>query len=243
MHTYTDMVYKIADFYFDIKNISEQTQQFFVGYLCTDCDRVDAEICVTNTDLEYEAEQSQLELNTEISRNECESLAVHRKISAFLLSRDAFLMHGALIEYDGKGYLFTAQSGTGKTTHIRYWKKRFGKENVTVVNGDKPFIRFLNGKVYAYGTPWNGKEHYGTTGSTELHGICFLSRSETNEIQRISSELAVPLLFSQIMISDSSDLAKQMELVDALLAKVPTYLLKCNMSEEAAEVAYRGMNA
>lgn len=235
------MVYKIADFSFDIKNISEQAQQSFAGYLCTDCDLVDAEICVTNADIAYEAEQSRLELNSEMCWNECENLAVHRKVAAFLLSKDAFLMHGAVIEYEGKGYLFTAKSGTGKTTHIRLWRKLFGEDKVTIVNGDKPILRVLDGKVCAYGTPWCGKEGYNTNTCVELCGICIVHRAAGNSIQRISAEEALPQLFSQVMITDSADLAKQLELLDTLVSQVPLYHLNCNMDPDAARVAYEGM--
>ncbi len=212
-------------------------------YKLPDDSAVDADIAITEKDIEYEVAQAKKNGNESSAFRFFVPLALYRKICAYALEHDAFLMHGALIEYEGRGYLFTATSGTGKTTHIRLWQELFGEDKVTIVNGDKPIIRFIDGKVYAYGTPWNGKEHYGTSGRVELHAICFVERDENNSIRRIPSEAGVPRLFSQIMISDSTDLAKQLELADRLVENVPMYLLKCNITTDAARVAYEGMRA
>lgn len=238
------MIIKVADFYFRIISYSSATSaicQDFAIWDKKDVERIDMDILLTDEDIERENLIS-AENGIESSREMNESLAIYRKICGYALQRDAFFMHGAVIEYQGKGYMFTAMSGTGKTTHIMQWKKAFGDENVTVINGDKPIIRFVGGKAYAYGTPWNGKEHLGINGKVELSGICFLRRGAENSIRRITAEKAIPLLFSQIMITDSSDLAKQLELVDKLVEKVPLYLLECNISEEAARVSYEGMS-
>ncbi len=240
-----NMVYKIADFYFEFPGADKALTDYCAEYAC-DATKADAAIIVTEEDVEAEKElfilnTPEAEAKAEKLRNQHIVLAAYRKICAYVLQHDAFLMHGVALEYDGNGYIFTAKSGTGKTTHVLQWKKRFGEENVTIVNGDKPIIRFIDGKVYAYGTPWNGKEHFGTTGRTEVKGLCFVDRGEENLIKPISVTEAVTRLFSQIMLHDSTDLARQLELVDMFFEKVPVYNLKCNISTEAAEVAYRGM--
>lgn len=233
------MVLRIADFYIDLANKGEVFKRLCKDYLCENPPYIDFTAEITEKDVAYE---KALAGNSEIvGEGTYATNALYRKICAEILQRGGFLMHGVVIEYEGRGYLFTAKSGTGKTTHVLQWKKLFGDDKVTIVNGDKPIIRFIDGKVYAYGTPWNGKEHYGTNGRVELSAICFVERSEENSIERISDEKALPRLFSQIMIHDSSDLAKQLELVDKLLCKVPTYLLNCNISTDAAKVAYEGM--
>jgi len=236
------MIVKIADCYIDIQTVYPRTEWLCKEYFCDEPAKVDFSVQVQPEDIDYELRDVDASQQTEAVRMKYEPLALYRKLCGRFLEFDAFLMHGAVIEYEGKGYIFTAQSGTGKTTHIRLWKERFGDDKVTVINGDKPILRFQDGKVYAYGTPWNGKEGYGTNGRVELAGVCFLTRGEDNTICRIPAEQAVPLLFSQIMVFDSADLAKQMVLVDQFLSKVPSYLLRCNMDPEAAEVAYRGMS-
>ena len=87
----------------------------------------------------------------------------------------------------------------------------------------------------------SGKERYMTNTRVPLAAVCFVERSVNNHITQISAEQALPRLFSQVMITDSADLARQLELIDALLATVPTHLLHCNTDPLAARVAYEGM--
>lgn len=236
------MICKIADFYIEIHHRYPRVENECRDYICEAPPRIDFSVAVTEEELLHErAESEKNGAGQGFGMGYLEFLAVYRKICGELLRRDAFMMHGAVIEYEGRGYLFTAKSGTGKTTHIRLWQKVFGEDKVTIINGDKPILRFIDGRVYAYGTPWNGKERYGTTGRTELHCVCFVHRAVQNGIARISADDAVPPLFSQIMITDSADLAAQLELVDRLVNTVSLYELHCNLQEDAAIVAYRGM--
>lgn len=75
----------------------------------------------------------------------CESLAIYRKICTRMLDFDAFLFHAAVISYKGRGFAFAAKSGTGKSTHIAQWMRALG-DDVTVVNGDKPILRWRDGE-------------------------------------------------------------------------------------------------
>ena len=94
------------------------------------------------------------------SRGYCESLCLYRQICRRLPFYDAFLMHASVVAVDGAAYAFAAPSGTGKTTHTRLWLQQFGSR-AQVVNGDKPVFRFMDGALYACGTPWRGKEGLG----------------------------------------------------------------------------------
>ena len=150
-------------------------------------------------------------------------------------------MHCAVIEYEGKGYAFAAKSGTGKSTHISLWQKRFG-DAVHIINGDKPIMRFIDDHLYAYGTPWCGKEGFNMNSSVPLHAICFLERAETNAIHPIKADEAVMRIFHQILSpEDLETLDALFPLLDRTLREIPCYVLGCNISEEAAEVAYSGM--
>ncbi len=237
------MVFKIADLYIEIETKRRRVYRYCRDYLCEDYPRIDFRVCVTEEEVIAELPMGCSSENATLrDLYYAELSAIYRKICEHALEHDAFVMHGALIEYENKGYLFTAKSGTGKTTHINLWRQAFGEDNVTVVNGDKPILRFIDGKMYAYGTPWCGKEGFNVNTRVELSAICFLERNAENSIAKISDTAALPLLFSQIMIVDSANLLKQLELIDSLFEATPTYLLKCNMEEEAARVAYDGMN-
>ena len=77
-----------------------------------------------------------------------ESIVSYRKIAEILPTYDAFVFHGAVLNYGGHALAFTAKSGTGKTTHTRLWLSEFG-DKVHYLNGDKPIIRFIDGVPYA----------------------------------------------------------------------------------------------
>lgn len=167
-----------------------------------------------------------------------ETLAILRKISEILPSYQRFLMHGATISYEGKGYMFTALSGVGKSTHIKLWKKYFG-DKVTIVNGDKPFLWVKDEEVRVYGSPWAGKEHWHTNTSAALNGICFLKRGMENRISRISPEDCLPLMMRQVYWpADSITAGMTLELLDKMLKLVPLYVLECDISEDAVQTSF-----
>ncbi|MBR1969068.1 MAG: hypothetical protein IKA17_01795 [Clostridia bacterium] len=180
--------------------------------------------------------------NPEYSDDYIEALEIYRIICKKMLKYDAMLMHCAAISVDNEAYLFTAVSGTGKTTHISLWKKKF-KEKCIVVNGDKPILRLIDGIFYACGTPWRGKENYGENIMVPIKAICILERGEKNSIKKIAPYDAISTVITQTLrTNDMDEMDKMLSLTDKLLEKVPFYRLKCNMNDDAADVSYNGMN-
>ena len=205
-------------------------------------------IATTQSDIDFEREKSAREDIKEgipirrFSDAYLETLAVYRKIADHLLSCDTLLFHGSVIAVDGEGYLFTAKSGTGKSTHTRLWREYFG-ERAVMVNDDKPLLRITDSGVTAYGTPWDGKHRLSTNTAVPLKGICILARDTTNHIDPAESHAVYPLIVQQTNRSLSADGMKQtLSLIDRMLNVVPVYRLGCNMDIEAARVAYERMN-
>ena len=166
-----------------------------------------------------------------------ESLAAYRKIGRALLDYDAMILHAATISFDGRAYAFTAPSGTGKSTHIRLWKQVWGTR-VGIVNGDKPVLRFLDGVLYAFGTPWSGKEGWERNVRVPLGAIVCLGRGAENRMARISASQAVPRLLHQILMPDDAAGAEAtLALCDRILSCTPVYRLACNMDPSAAVLA------
>ena len=205
-------------------------------------------IRITQSDIDFEREKSAREDIKEgipirqFSDAYLETLAVYRKIADHLLSCDTLLFHGSVIAVDGIGYLFTAKSGTGKSTHTLLWREYFG-ERAVMVNDDKPLLRITDSGVTAYGTPWDGKHRLSTNIAVPLKGICILTRDTTNHIEQAEPHAVYPLIVQQTNRSLSSDGMKQtLSLIDRMLNVVPIYRLGCNMDIEAARVAYEGMN-
>ncbi len=167
-----------------------------------------------------------------------ESLAIYRKIAEKVIYYNTFLLHGVVIDVEGCGVGFLAKSGMGKTTHMLLWKKLL-KNKITVVNGDKPLIRVTDGKIYAYGTPWAGKEKFQTNTRTDLKNICFIERSLKNKCILLNKEEAFNRIVNQVYMPGSTDLIFSiLELIYELIDKTDFYLIKCNTDISAAKVAY-----
>ena len=170
-----------------------------------------------------------------------ETLAVYRKIAERLPAYGAVLFHGSCVAVDGAGYLFTARSGTGKSTHARLWRELLGDRAVTI-NDDKPILRAADGGVLVCGTPWDGKHRLSCNRSVPLRGIALLERAAENRIEPISPRAAYPMLLQQVYRPrDSAALQQTLTLLDRLAAAVPLWRLGCNMSPEAARVSYEAM--
>mgnify|MGYP002518978495 FL=1 len=141
---------------------------------------------------------------------------------------------------DGKAYLFSAASGTGKSTHTQLWLKRF--PGSFILNDDKPAIRITEDGIFAYGTPFSGKTDLNVNTGVPIGGICVLQRGETNHIEKITVEEALFNILNQtVRPYNEEEMDKLLKTLDKVIENVPVYRLSCNMELEAAEVAYNGM--
>ncbi len=223
----------------------------YIRDYCKDylCDAVpEFTVAATRADLEQERRLSEAEDRLEgipvrqFSDAYLETLAVYRKIAAALLSRDVLLYHGSCICVDGVGYLFTAKSGTGKSTHTALWRQQFGSRAV-MINDDKPLLRLTEAGVLAYGTPWDGKHRLSTNTQCPLKAICVLERGQDNSIRPVRSKDVYPLLLQQCYRpKEPVALGQTLQLLDKILLQVKAYRLCCNMTPEAALVSYGGMS-
>lgn len=168
--------------------------------------------------------------------------ALLRKLGEKLPLKNAFVMHSAVFDVEGAGVALCAHSGVGKTTHLTRWKSFLG-ERMTVVNGDKPIIRFIDGVPFAFGTPWNGKENLGGNTKTPIKHICFIERATDNFVEKIGKTDVVERILNQVYIPLTNPLAtaKTLELVDRLLESTELWIIHCNMDSDAGEIAYKNI--
>ena len=229
---------RIADLNVRIRNKYNYVRRLCKEYIVEDCETVDLDVSVSEDEIAKEVACAEMP----VSEAYAEGVCVYRNICKELpLKFDSYLLHSAVIEYEGRGYAFAAKSGTGKSTHIAIWQKAFG-DKVRIINGDKPIIRYKDGQFIAYGTPWCGKEGFSVNDSVPLNALCFIERAEANSIDKMPAAEAVTRLFNQILIpNDMETVNKLFPLLDKTLTTVPCYLLKCNMDTEAAMVSYNGM--
>ena len=241
----TSFTILIADKKVAINALYDSTKQFCKDYLCDGT--CDFSLSVTPQDIAFEREKSAIEDEIEgistrhFSDEYLETLAVYRKIADAMISYNTLLFHGSVISVDGEAYLFTAKSGTGKSTHTRLWRKAFGSR-AFMVNDDKPLLKVTDTGVYACGTPWDGKHHLSNNCMVPLKAICILERGEQNNIISVTGKEALPMLLQQsYRPSNPLGLTQLLSIIDELTKQVSFYRLKCNMEPEAAMVSYEGM--
>ena len=165
-----------------------------------------------------------------------------RQFYVALLEYNGFYLHASAVARDGRAYLFSAKSGTGKSTHTRLWQQEFGPDTV-VFNDDKPALRCLDGRWYAYGTPWCGKDGINENMKVPLAGICFLKQGKQNRIRRLSPQEALQKILGltvwQRLPLEQLDLL--LSHLDHLLANIPAFELENRPEPEAARLSYTTM--
>ena len=154
---------------------------------------------------------------------------------------NGLMLHASAAALGGRAYLFSGPCGRGKSTHTRLWQQTFG-EAVQVFNDDKPALRRLDGRWYAYGTPWCGKDGINQNRKFPLAGICFLQKGAENRIRRLTAAAALPLALAQ---TTYRLLPEGMELLlghlDRLLREIPVFELTNKPEPDAARLSYETM--
>ncbi len=227
--------YKIADIVFTVNLKYRYTYNIMKEFLADDSEESLFALEITDEDIARERELSPHDLSDPMY----ESTAVYRKyIYRVMRDYDAFFFHCSSIAVGDKAIMFTARSGTGKSTHRSLWLKNFPNE-VTVINDDKPIIRRVDGRFYVYGTPWKGKEGLGADIRVPAYALCFLSRSETNYIGDIDTASVIAKALNQTVRPSQPELmGNLLELLDGFISQVKCYDLRVNMDDDAAVTAY-----
>lgn len=158
-----------------------------------------------------------------------------------LISHSGFLLHASAVVYENHAYLFSAPSGTGKSTHTSLWLKEF--PGAEILNDDKPAIRIFDDGIYVYGTPWSGKTDQSINRKVPLKGIAFLERGSENKISPMPSFQALTNLLNQTIRPGEKECAnKLLDLINLIIKKVPIYRFACNTDPAAAHVSYQMMS-
>ena len=176
-----------------------------------------------------------------LSEDDGEYMGTSSSFYKQLLRFDGLMLHASAVLVDGKAYLFSAPSGTGKSTHTSLWLDMLG-ERASILNDDKPALRLVDGIWYAYGTPWSGKFDISQNIGAPLGGIAVLERAQENSIVPFAGSEAIYAILNQaVRPRGMESVAKLLELLDALVTNVPIWKLSCNPEPQAAQIAYKAM--
>ena len=155
-------------------------------------------------------------------------------LAQLLLPQNAFFMHSSFISVNGKGILFSADRGTGKSTQAALWEKYRGAE---VINGDKAGVLVENG-VYACGVPFCGTSGICKNKTFPLGAIILLGQAPENKIRQLSGIEALQRILQNVYLDllAPNEQAKIFDLLIELLGSVPVYSFECTPDEKAVEV-------
>lgn len=173
-----------------------------------------------------------------LSLGEIEHIYLAAEFFQKILDYDSIMIHASALKYKGKCYLFSAPSKTGKSTHTKLWKKVYG-DSVAIINDDKPIIRLIEDKLYAYGTPFAGGTYGFKDDRAELSSIVFVKRGLKNSIRKITAKEAIPQIFYETVRKVGKELMfKVLDMLERIIDYADFYEITCNMDEEAAILAH-----
>lgn len=228
---------KIADIIISISSRYDYTSRACKDYI-VDSSYADFSVFSTNEDIAAEINSNSEAL---VFADYAEFICLYRKIAEQLPKYDCIVMHGAAITYKDSALLFVAPSGTGKSTHIKLWKDVFG-DNVDIINGDKPIASINHENITIHGTPWAGKENWQKNRKAPLKAICVLKQSKHNCIKKVYPQEYLPLLLNQVYLPRGTDSLKlTLRLFNKLVARIPVYILECDISQDAVVIAYNAI--
>lgn len=222
------------------------------NYLIRDSQNIRPDITIRITKDDIENERLLLKGNTidtepmdkksELYMSEqIESVLTYRKIADAMLAYDTVLIHGAVISTKNKGYMFSAPQGVGKTTRAILWYNNIPGSRI--INGDKPLVKICDEGVFAYGTPWCGKERTNCNTVVPLKAIFLIERADEdreNIVEELPVSRALSLLIPQFYFPERMDsMLKILELIKVMGNHVKFYRFKSEPTAEAVEIAYR----
>ena len=159
-------------------------------------------------------------------------------LEKLMLRNQALILHAASIEYRGKAILFTAPSGTGKTTQTDLWHS-FAKD-VSDLNGDRTLLQRTEDGWYACGFPLYGSSMRCEQKALRIAAIVVVRRSEMDSVQELSPIQRVTQLFSQMMVpSVERYVVTAMELIEELVGQTRIVQLNCTMNRSAVETLHQ----
>ena len=224
---------KTANKVLKINAFNESTKRYCGAFLTNE--EPEYEITMTEEDLKNErsnSETGQVYVNEEIS-------ALYRKIADLLVEDGIVVFHSSAISINGGGFLITARSGVGKSTHAKLLSE-YIKEDFKYINDDKPLLEVKDNKVTVYSSPWNGKERRGNNISAPLKAIIFLNRGESNTYRKIinKEEIYIKMLSQIYLPKEKTKREKALNIADKLLKNVNFYEINVTKDVESAKMTY-----
>lgn len=155
-------------------------------------------------------------------------------LETVMLLRGALLLHASLICVQGRGIVFTAPSGTGKSTQAGLWEHH---RQAQILNGDRAGLRKTDGRWYAYGLPYAGTSGVYRAEEAPLCAIILLSQAKENQVTPATAAEALRFMYPELTVHrwDPEYVDRALALFSQLCADIPIYRLECTPDEQAVQ--------
>lgn len=240
------LLIQLAGITFELNTIYGNIWYFCKDFL-TDNEKPDFIITLSQKEIDKEWERISITENNDDSLRQrsmypiLERKAFFRKIVDILSSRSVLLMHGSVISNGKAAYMFTAPSGTGKTTRAHLFIENH--PDYYILNGDKPLVKVEDDRVVVYGSPWKGKECEGVNANAPLKAIFLLVRSDHTKITELKVCDAFGFLTTQTCIpANSKQTQNMLHLIEELEGKTKIFLFESTPTKESVEMALKKAN-
>ena len=143
-----------------------------------------------------------------------------------------FVLHSSFIAAEGKAILFTAPSGTGKSTQAALWEQYRSAE---VINGDRSAVRVTDSGIVACGIPFAGSSNICKNKTLPLAAIVYLKQAPENRIRRLRGAESFCRIWEGCSVNtwDKADVAAVSDTVQQVIGAVPVFELACTPDERA----------
>lgn len=174
------------------------------------------------------------------SKGELEYICCSADFCRKIVSYGRFFLHASAVVVDDMAYLFSAPSGTGKSTHTRLWLDTF--KGSYILNDDKPIIDPKEDQITVWGSPFSGKTTLHANKEVTLGGICFLHQGTKNVIKQIEATKALAMILNNTYRpSNPQGMMELLDMAQKVVQEIDIYEMDCTMDKEAAQIAYQKM--
>jgi hypothetical protein len=164
--------------------------------------------------------------------------AIHKEMCRLFLNHGVLVFHGAAVSVDNRGYMFVAPHATGKSTHVRNWKRYFG-DRMLLIDDDKLFVKKEKNGFCVYGSSWSKGSEPGMLGGVPLKAIVEYKHGSENIIKALDKKDALWLSMNHgYRGTVPGDLIRSMMLCAEIADKIPFASLSCINDISAVSVAY-----
>ena len=151
-----------------------------------------------------------------------------------LLPFGRIILHSSAVIHEGGAILFTAPSGTGKSTQASLWERFADAE---IINGDKVIVSASGDAPVAYGGPIAGTSRIYKDVQAPIRAIVYLHQGSENQLTLLDRRHAFMALYSQAVKSSEDKAFNEalIPLIAKIVETVPVADFFCQPNASAVE--------